>query len=45
MAVKTRIIGAERKPSQCQVYGGEVADIIYGTGDMIEKNVLFMYRK
>jgi hypothetical protein len=45
MAVRTKIIDVERKPSKCLVYGGEVADIIYGTGDMTDKDTLFMYRK
>jgi hypothetical protein len=45
MAVKTRIIDVERKPSKCPVCGGEVVDIIYGTGDMTEIDFLFAYRK
>jgi hypothetical protein len=45
MAVKTRIIDVERKPSKCPVCGSEVVDIIYGTGDMTEIDFLFAYRK
>jgi hypothetical protein len=45
MAVKTRIIDVERKPSKCPVCGSEVADIIYGTGDLTEMEFLYAYRK
>jgi hypothetical protein len=45
MAVRTRIINVERKPSQCPVCGSEVVDIVYGTGDMTEIEFLFAYRK
>jgi hypothetical protein len=45
MAIRTRIIDVERKPSKCPVCGGEVVDIIYGTGDMTEIDFLFAYRK
>jgi hypothetical protein len=45
MAVKTRIIDVERKPSKCPVCGSEVVDIVYGTGDMTEIEFLFAYRK
>jgi hypothetical protein len=45
MAVKTKIIDVERKPSKCPVCGSEVVDIVYGTGDMTEIEFLFAYRK
>jgi ribosomal protein L37AE/L43A len=45
MAVRTKIIDVERKPSKCPVCGSEVVDIIYGTGDMTEIDFLFEYRK
>jgi hypothetical protein len=45
MAVKTRIIDVERKPRQCPVCGGEVVDIVYGTGDMTDIDFLLAYRK
>jgi hypothetical protein len=45
MAVKTRIIDVERKPSKCPVCGSEIADIIYGTGDLTEMEFLYAYRK
>ena len=36
MAIQTRIIDVLRKPVKCPVCGGEVVDIIYGTGYMEE---------
>jgi ribosomal protein L37AE/L43A len=45
MAMKTKIIDVERKPSKCPVCGSEVVDIVYGTGDMTEIEFLFAYRK
>jgi hypothetical protein len=45
MAVKTRIIDVEWKPSKCPVCGSEVVDIVYGTGDMTEIEFLLTYRK
>lgn len=45
MAIQTRIIDVHRKPSKCPVCGGEVYEIIYGTGDMEEWEFLMQYRK
>jgi hypothetical protein len=45
MAMKTKIIDVERKPSKCPVCGSDVVDIVYGTGDMTEIEFLFAYRK
>jgi hypothetical protein len=45
MAIRTKIIDVQRKPRQCPVCGGEVVDIIYGTGNMTEVDFLFAYRK
>ncbi len=45
MALKTKIIDVERKPSECPVCGSEIVDAVYGTGDMTDKDALFMYRK
>lgn len=45
MAIQTRIIDVQRKPSKCPVCGNEVVDIIYGTGDMEEMEFLMQYRK
>lgn len=45
MAIQTRIIDVQRKPSKCPVCGNEVVDIIYGTGDMEEMEFLMRYRK
>lgn len=42
---RPRIINVTRKPSKCPDCGGEVLDIIYGTGDMTEIDFLFEYRK
>ena len=42
---KPRIINVTRKPSKCPDCGEEVLDIIYGTGDMTEREFLFKYRK
>ena len=40
---KPRIINVTRKPSKCPDCGEEVLDIIYGTGDMTEREFLFKY--
>ncbi len=45
MAIHTRIIDVTRKPVKCPVCGGEVVDIIYGTGDMTETEFFLEYRK
>ena len=45
MAIRTQIIDVTRKPSKCPVCGGEITDIIYGTGDMEEWEFLMQYRK
>lgn len=45
MAIQTRIIDVQRKPSKCPICGNEVVDIIYGTGDMEEWEFLMQYRK
>ena len=45
MAIQTRIIDVLRKPVKCPVCGGEVVDIIYGTGYMEEWEFLMQYRK
>ena len=45
MAIRTQIIDVIRKPSKCPVCGGEITDIIYGTGDMEEWEFLMQYRK
>lgn len=45
MAIRTQIIDVTRKPSKCPVCGGEVVDIIYGTGDMTEIEFFLDYRK
>lgn len=42
---KPRIINVERKPRKCPVCGGEIVDIIYGTGDMTEQEFLLEYRR
>lgn len=42
---RPKIINVTRKPSKCPVCGGEVVDIIYGTGDMTEVEFLFAYRR
>ena len=36
MAIRTQIIDVQRKPAKCPVCGGEIWDIIYGTGDLTE---------
>ena len=45
MAIQTRIIDVLRKSVKCPVCGGEVVDIIYGTGYMEEWEFLMRYRK
>jgi hypothetical protein len=45
MAIRTKIIDVVRKPRQCPVCGGEVVEIVYGTGNMTEVDFLFAYRK
>jgi len=45
MAIRTRIIDVTRKPSKCPVCGGEIVDIIYGTGEMTEAEFFLTYRK
>jgi hypothetical protein len=45
MAMKTKIIDVERRPSKCPICGNEVVDIVYGTGDMTEIEFLFAYHK
>lgn len=45
MAIRTQIIDVTRKPAKCPVCGGEITDIIYGTGDMEEWEFLMQYRK
>lgn len=42
---RPRIIDVERKPTKCPKCGGQVLDIIYGTGDMTEIEFLFTYRR
>lgn len=44
MIERPRIINVERKPRKCPVCGGEIVDIIYGTGDMTEPEFLLEYR-
>ena len=39
------ILNVLRKPRQCPVCGGEIVDIIYGTGDMTEPEFLLEYRR
>lgn len=45
MIERPRIINVERKPRTCPVCGGEIVDIIYGTGDMTEPEFLLEYRR
>ena len=45
MIERPRIINVERKPRKCPVCGGEIVDIIYGTGDMTEPEFLLGYRR
>lgn len=41
---RPRIIDVQRKPSKCPDCGERVVDIIYGTGDMTNIELLFEYR-
>jgi len=45
MLERPRIIDVTRKPAKCPVCGGQVVDIIYGTGDMTEADFLLEYRQ
>ena len=45
MDKRPRIIDVTRKPRKCPVCGGEIVDIIYGTGDMTEPEFLLEYRR
>lgn len=45
MPIRTQIIDVQRKPAKCPVCGGEIWDIIYGTGDMTEIEFLMEYNK
>ena len=42
---RSRIINVERKPRKCPVCGGDVVDIIYGTGELTEPEFLLEYRR
>ena len=42
---RPRIIDVMRKPRKCPVCGGRIWDIIYGTGDMTEKEFFLQYRR
>ena len=45
MDKRPRIIDVTRKPRKCPVCGGEIVDIIYGTGDMTEPESPLEYRR
>lgn len=41
---RPRIIDVQRKPTKCPVCGNNVVDIIYGTGDLTDIELLLEYR-
>lgn len=41
----TRIINVMRKPAKCPRCGSQVLNIVYGTGELTEPDILFAYRK
>lgn len=45
MPIRTQIIDVQRKPVKCPVCGGEIWDIVYGTGDMTEVEFFCEYNK